>query len=287
MIGNFELDDCYTGEAVAMLAQLPDACIDLTVTSPPYDEMDAEYNLIPGGLRTYNGYQLNFADLARQLYRVTKPGGVVMWVVGDSVVDGSETITSARQKIFFYKLGFNIHDTMIWHKKNFTNPEKKRYHQVFEYMVVLSVGAPKTFNPIIDKKNIWAGETKFGGGGGRRMDGTMDARPKRIVNDLGMRGNVWLMNTAAQENICQPNAHPAMFTEELAHDHILSWSNPGDVVLDPMCGSGTTLKQAKELGRRYIGFDISAEYIEKIAKPRVNGARVPLTGIFDDVPQVA
>jgi DNA modification methylase len=257
------IDRIICGDCRVLLAELPDACIDLTVTSPPYDN-----------LRTYKGYTFDFETIARQLYRVTKRGGVVVWVVGDSVVDGSETTTSAEQKIFFRHIGFNIHDTMIWEKPGTANPDVSRYHQVFEYMFVLSVGHPKTFNGLHDRKNKWA--HRFGKGTVRDTNGEMKhSKQDRIqYSEKGLRNNVWYMKTASQENICAPNVHPAPFSEKLAHDHILSWSNPGDVVLDPMIGSGTTGKMAKEAGRHWIGFDISQEYVD-LAQQRVNGARVP------------
>ena len=266
MLGEFELDKIHCGDSAVMLARLPDECIDLTVTSPPYDN-----------LRTYNGYSFDFEAIARQLYRVTKPGGVVVWVVADETTNGSESVTSCKQKIFFREqCGFYIHDTMIYEKANFSNPSKNRYHQVVEYMFVLSKGAPKTFNPIIDMKNKYG--TCWGVNTFRHIDGSMKIRKKNKAREYGMRTNIWRMKTAGQENICKPQAHPAPFPESLAHDHILSWSNPGDVVLDPMCGSGTTSKEAKELGRHFICFDISAEYVEQ-STDRAEGARVPL-GLF-------
>jgi len=261
-----------------MIEQLPDACIDLTVTSPPYDDMDDDYNLIPT-LRIYNGYHLNFARLAEQLRRVTKPGGVVVWVVGDPVIDGSETGTAFRQALYFKEVGFRLHDTMIYEKPDFSSPENVRYHQLFEYMFVLSIGKPKTFNPIKDKRNIWAGGTSLGTNTVRAKSGEMlDRKHRKVVREYGMRGNVWRMNTAAQERVCQPNEHPAKFPDALARDHIISWSNPGDVVLDPMCGSGTTLVQAKVLGRHYIGFDISEEYVA-LSNKRLDGIPRPLLSI--------
>lgn len=264
----FAVDAIVIGDAAIELSKFPDKSIDLTVTSPPYDN-----------LRTYNGYHFGFEAIARQLYRVTKQGGVVVWVVGDATIDGSETGTSFRQALFFKECGFNLHDTMIYQKTNPQNPSKNRYHQLFEYMFVFSIGTPKTFNPIKDHKVKW--HQSFGNKSFRGANGEMKQTGKKITCDeYGMRGNVWVMKTAAQENPCQSNDHPAKFPQSLVIDHILSWSNPGDIVLDPMCGSGTTLKQAKELGRHWIGIDISEQYVNEIALPRVMGARVPLTGLL-------
>lgn len=258
------LNEIYTGDAAQLLKELDRESIDLVVTSPPYDN-----------LRTYNGYVFDFEAIARGLWRVIKRGGVVVWVVGDETIDGSETTTSAEQKIFFRGLGFNIHDTMIYEKTNFSNPERTRYHQVFEYAFVFSKGAPKIFNPIKDKKNSTAGETCFGLNRFTERDGTKTTRTRKFVAEFGMRGNVWRGKTRGQEEICVALDHPAMMPMWLARDHILSWSNPGDVVLDPMCGSGTTLIQAKRLGREYIGFEISEVYAEK-ARRQLSNTQTPL-----------
>jgi len=238
----------YTGECAAIMAEyIPDASIDLTVTSPPYDN-----------LRTYNGYTFDFEAIAAQLWRVTKPGGVVVWVVGDETIDGSETGESFRQALRFMKIGFKLHDTMIYQKTGVSFPDTNRYYQNFEYMFIFGKGNVRTFNLLRDRKNLWAGEKVHSTV--RNADGTLT--PKvcigNITQEYGVRYNVWRI----AHNLPGRAAHPATFPEALARDHILSWSNPGDLVLDPMCGSGTTLKMALQYGRRCIGIDISAEYVE-------------------------
>lgn len=272
-LGPYELNQIYCGECSAMMAELPDECIDLTVTSPPYDAMDEQLNLIPGGLRQYNGYHLNFGGLARQLWRVTKPGGVVVWVVGDATIDGSETCTSDIQKLYFRGLGFNVHDTMIYNRQG-RYPDELRYYADFEFMFVFSKGSPKSIHLITDKVNIYAGTKIRGGDRQRNGEIKISWANKNGIRrkELGVRSNIWKFTANSQTSI---DGHPAPFPEALARDHIISWSNPGDVVLDPMLGSGTTAKMAKELGRRWLGFDISAEYVE-LARRRVDGARVPL-----------
>lgn len=232
----------YNGDAAVLVPILQP--FDLVVTSPPYDN-----------LRKYNGYTFDFERIAQALVGGLKPGGVIMWNVGDETVNGSESGTSFRQALHFKELGLNLHDTMIYHKINFSNPSRNRYHQMFEYMFVFSKGTPKTFNPLRDKVNKW--KTCFGRNTARLPDGTMVERVKNVGQEFGMRGNVWLMNTVAQENVCESLPHPAMMPLQMAKDHILSWSNPGDLVLDPMMGSGTTLRAAKELGRRSIGIEIN------------------------------
>jgi len=246
-----------------ILKQMPSESIDLTVTSPPYNE-----------LRDYNGYEFDFEAIANELYRVTKKGGVVVWVVGDATIDGSETGTSFKQALYFKDIGFNLHDTMIYEKNNFSNPSSNRYHQIFEYMFVLSKGRPKTFNPIKDKINKCAGETAWGRNTVRQKDGSLIERGKKIIPEVGMRNNIWkyIVGKGFGQKDDLAYKHPATFPEKLAEDHIISWSNEGDVVLDPMCGRGTTCKMAKKLNRKYIGIDISEEYCE-LARLRVGGQK--------------
>ena len=237
------------GDCLEVMKTLENNSIDLTVTSPPYDN-----------LRTYNGYTFDFEGIAKELYRVTKQGGVVVWVVGDATIKGSETGTSFKQALYFKEIGFNLHDTMIWNKGGFSavGALQNRYAPVFEYMFVFSKGYPKSFNPIKDRKTIHGGEKASGTI--RQKDGTTKPMSKVMtINEYGQRFNIW-----EQSPQRQTGGHPAPFPEKLAEDHIISWSNEGDIILDPMAGSGTTLKMAKKNNRNYIGIEISAEYIKII-----------------------
>ena len=246
------------GNCVDVMKTFPDDCIDLTVTSPPYDN-----------LRQYKGYVFDFEATARQLYRVTKPGGVVVWVVGDATINGSETGTSFKQALFFKEIGFNLHDTMIWEKAGPANPSTNRYQQTFEYMFVFSSGTPSRFNGLCDRRNMWP--RRFGKGTARASDGEMHhtKTDKMQFNESGLRFNVWRMLGVAQESPCTKIEHPAPFPESLAGDHIRSWSNEGDLVYDPMGGSGTVAKMAHILKRRWVMSEISAEYCE-IARKRLD-----------------
>lgn len=242
------------GDCVEKLKEIPDGSVQLGVTSPPYDN-----------LRTYGGFTWDFEKTALQLYRVLCDGGILCWNVGDSVVDGSETLTSAKQKIFFREeCGFRVHDTMIYEKSNFANPDTTRYHQLFEYVFILSKGKPRCFNPIRDKPNVYAGAMPLGINTKRERNGDKSQRPRRQYSELGMRGNVWKGNTAGQERPCEACAHPAMMPKWLAHDLILSWSNVGDTVIDPLAGSGTTGKEAIELGRKAILIELNPAYLKII-----------------------
>ena len=242
-------EDCSTA-----LSKLPDYSIDLTVTSPPYDD-----------LRTYNGFSFNFEKIAKELYRVTKYGGVLVWVVGDATIDGDETGTSFKQALCFKEIGFNLHDTMIFEKNSSSFPASrtsKRYTQIFEYMFVFSKGKfEKDILLLCDKANKCAGQTNWGKNTQYDKNGnlveTSDIKP---VPDFSLRNNIWKYTVGFNEK----TGHPAVFPIQLAKDHILSWSREGETVLDPFMGSGTTMKACQELNRNCIGIEISKEYCDII-----------------------
>ena len=239
------------GDCLEKLKDIPDGSIDLVVTSPPYDD-----------IRNYNGYSFDFKGIAKELFRVIKKGGVVVWIVGDKTNNGTESGTSFRQALHFKGVGFNLHDTMIWYKH--TPPlTHKRYEQHFEYMFVLVKGKIKTFNPIMVDKLYTDNRTRKHVR--RECDGSSDMG-FASKNKTKIKGNVWYIPVGGWHVTKDKIAykHPAIFPEVLAHDHIISWSNEGDVVLDPFAGSGTTLKMAKQLNRKYIGIEISEEYIKII-----------------------
>lgn len=251
----------YHGDCREILPMMPK--VDLVVTSPPYDD-----------LRTYGeAFEWDFEETAVKLCPLLCGGCVICWNVADATVNGSETGTSFRQALRFKELGLNLHDTMIYEKANFSNPIHNRYHQIFEYIFVLSLGKPKTFNPIKDKRNAYG--APFGKNTFRKADGSMGERPVNNIQEFGMRTNIWRMKTAGQENICQSNPHPAQMPEGLATDLIRSWSNERDLVLDPFAGSGTTLVAAKQLGRKAIGIELEEKYCE-IAAKRLQQEYLPL-----------
>lgn len=255
------MSHCIVGDSVRVLPTLEASSVQCCVTSPPYDD-----------LRTYGGIKSftfdDFCIVAKELYRVLCDGGILCWNVGDSVVDGSETLTSSKQKIFFREqCGFRVHDTMIYEKVNFGHPEKSRYHQLFEYVFILSKGEPRCFNPIKDKRNIYAGTGTWGKNTVRERDGTMTERPRNLISEFGMRGNVWRGKTSGQEHGSIESVHPALMPHWLARDLIESWSNPGDLIIDPFFGSGTTGKAADLLGRQWLGIELNPEYA-KLAETR-------------------
>ena len=246
------------GSCQTEMAKLPKESVNLTVTSPPYDN-----------IRDYKGYcfeEEDFKKIVSELYRITKKGGVVVWVVGDATMKGGETGTSFRQALGFIAGGFKLHDTMIYEKNTSSFPAQrkgKRYTQIFEYMFVFCKEKIKTGNLICDKANKWAGHTNWGKNTHRGKNGklvkTKDIKP---VPDFSPRNNIWRYNVGKGFNSSDKDSHkhPAIFPEKLAEDHILTWTNEGDIVLDPFMGSGTTCKMAKKNGRKYIGIDMSEEY---------------------------
>jgi len=256
-IGTFTINEIHRGDSAELLKQLPPECIDLTVTSPPYDN-----------LRTYNGFTFDFETIAKELYRVTKSGGVVVWVVGDATVKGSETLTSFRQAIFFQSIGFNV-ETMIYHKECPTwNQNSRRYKQDFEYMFVCSKGQAKTFNPLKDKAVANTRKRAIKD----KRSGTNSKYSLYTPNQFTARSNIWHYYVGSLDGVVN---HPAIFPEALARDHILTWSNEGDIILDCFSGSGTTLKVAKLFSRNFIGIEISDEYCT-VARKRLLATQVPL-----------
>lgn len=264
-----EKDYITNGDCLILMKELPSDSIDLTLTSPPYDN-----------LRSYNEFTWDFKGVAKELFRITKQGGVVVWIVGDATIKGSETGSSFRQALFFMECGFNLHDTMIYQKDAWPFPETNRYYPSFEYMFIFSKGKPKTSNLIADRPNKRFGEKITGTG--RNPDGTLKPHSavknntKRAVKEFGVRTNVWLYSVGKWKVTKDEYAykHPAMFPEELAQDHIRTWSNPGDIVFDPFLGSGTTAKMAFLNDRHYIGFELSSEYFD-IACQRLDDVECP------------
>ena len=254
----FEL---WRGDCLELMKNIPDGSVDLTVTSPPYDN-----------LRTYNGFSWDFENTARELLRITKNGGVVVWIVGDSYdKKGSETLTSFKQALFFKEIGFNVHDTMIYQKNSYPFPPSNRYYQQFEYMFVLSKGKPKTAN-LLRQKTKWRKDTNQVSTC-RNADGSTSAMKYEKGKEDRILDNVWLINTGYMRTTKDKFAykHPAMFPEELCEKHILSWSNEGDIIFDCFMGSGTTGKMAVLNNRRFIGIELDDGYFN-IAKKRIEDA---------------
>lgn len=250
-----DYDYIECGDCLGLMKQISDNSIDLIVTSPPYDD-----------LRIYNGYHFDFENIAKELYRITKDGGVVVWNVNDKTKNGTKSLTSFKQAIIFNDIGFNINDVMIWKK---TNPmpqvKQPRYNQCFEYMFIFSKGKPKTFNPImVDCKSA---DKQYKSTCKKITQGKERVYKEFNINKQKVSDNIW--EFAVSQN---KTNHPAVFPLELPLKHILSWTNENDIVLDPFMGSGTTMIACVKTNRHYIGFDISKEYYD-IASERIEESK--------------
>ncbi|RAH17338.1 MAG: site-specific DNA-methyltransferase [Methanobacteriota archaeon] len=245
-----ELNKIHNENCLDTMSRMLDDFVDLTVTSPPYDN-----------LREYKGYSFDFENIAKELYRVTKEGGVVVWVVNDATINGSETATSFKQALYFKEIGFKLHDTMIWHKTNaMPNISKKRYTPSFEYMFIFSKGQPKVCNRITENckyagKTIQTYTTN--------KESIMGYKNRKETKKVKPLHNIWSIKVFGTNY-----GHPAIFPEKLAKDHIISWSNENDLVYDCFMGSGTTAKMCILNNRKYIGSEISKEYVD-IANKRL------------------
>ncbi len=257
------LNKIINGDSLEVLQGMPDNAIDLIVTSPPYDD-----------LRDYNKEIIwnfdKFKDIASELYRIMKKGGVIVWVVGDKTKNGNKSLSSFKQALYFQELGFNIYDVIIYEKTGSAPPHPNRYFNTFEYMFIISKGKPKTINLLKDKENKWGGHETYAEITRREKDGSLTNKGKKTINEFGVRTNIWKYingkGFATKDKVAYE--HPAIFPEKLALDHIHSWSNEGDIVLDIFGGSGTTVKMAKQLQRKWIYIDKVTEYC-KIAQKRI------------------
>lgn len=244
------------GDCLEKLKKLDDESIDLIVTSPPYDKLRNYQDSLKWDFKI-------FKKIARELNRVIKEGGTIVWVVGDATIKGSETGTSFKQALYFKKIGLNIHDTMIYQKDNCPFPSSNKYYQNFEYMFIFTKGKINTFNPLKDRVNKSHGRKISGTN--RQKDGTTVPMKNKgkLINKFGVRFNVWLISEGKRQK-----EHPAVFPDKLAYDHISSWSNKGDTVLDPFMGSGTVGRQAMKLRRNFIGIEVVPKYF-KLAKKKI------------------
>lgn len=261
----FEIDQLYHSDCIEGMKRLPANVVDLVVTSPPYDN-----------LRDYKGYKFEYDKVAKELYRVVKSGGVVVWVVGDKVKNGNKSLTSFRHALCFQEVGFNVHDVMIYKKKNTPFMRSNGYTNCFEYMFVFSKGKPKTFNAL-KVPTVRNGLEKMPVN--KKADG-VNNKVLGKLNKEKTRNNIWeyAVGLGGSTNDKIAFEHTAIFPEKLAHEHIVSWSNEGDLVFDPMCGSGTVCKMAFLNNRHYLGMDISDEYIQLSRKRMDNAMELLATG---------
>lgn len=276
-----ELNKVYNEDCLNTMSKIEDNTIDLVITSPPYDDLRTYNQHITGNKTEFNGYSFPFETIAQELFRITKSGGVVVWVVGDATNKGTETGTSFRQALYFMECGFDLYDTMIYQKTGTPFPQKTRYNQVFEYMFVFSKGKPNNFNPIL-KKNITAGAVrnsrKFRAANGEMIPGFNG----KAVNEYGIENNIWVIKNGMNKSTKDLVAfeHPAIFPEELVIKHIITWTKENDLIYDPFMGSGTTAKMSILSNRRWVGSELDSSYCEIINKRLEN--LVYQVKLFDD-----
>ena len=246
----------YNMNCEELMSMISDNYVDLTITSPPYDD-----------IRSYNGYSFDYKPIIDDLYRITKNGGVVVWIVADQTIKGSETMSSFKQALYFREIGFNLHDTMIYHKENpVPVGGSNRYYQSFEYMFVFSKGKPKTFNPLMrERKNKYNDKrTERINYMNRDKDGNFTKKKHINLTGKVKLNNTWSYVVGGGNSVDYGIKHPAAFPKQMCIDHILSWTNEGDIVFDPMVGSGTTIFASIETNRQCISSEISTEYCEYI-----------------------
>ncbi|MGP1543656.1 MAG: DNA-methyltransferase [Candidatus Fimenecus sp.] len=253
----------FNAKSNELLKEFPDCCIDLVVTSPPYDDLRDYENKSAWNFDV-------FKEIAQELYRVVKLGGIAVWVIGDKTDKGCKSLTSFKQALYFQELGFSMFDVIIYEKAGSGPPHPNRYFNSFEYMFILSKGKPKTINLLRDKPNKWAGHSTYGEVTRREKDGSLTNKGKKTVNEFGIRTNIWRYTNGNGFSTKNKFAykHPAIFPEKLVEDHIYSWSNQGDIVLDPFGGSGTTAKMAQLMGRDWVLIEVVQDYCE-LAKKRL------------------
>ena len=256
--GTFVLGDC-----LEVMKTIPDNYFDMIITSPPYDNLRNYTNDLEWTFES-------FKKIAKELFRVCKEGASLVWIVNDEKIKGCESLTSFKQCIEFVNIGFNLNDSMIWNKGGFSavGALKTQYAPVFEFMFVFCKGKLKTFNPLKDRENKHKGKliqkTK------RQIDGTTIKGKSYISSDFGQRFNVWEIAPQRQKG---DDKHPAPFPINLIEDHVKSWSNENDMILDCFAGSGTTAIACENTNRKWVCIEISEKYanlaVDRILKHEV------------------
>ncbi|MCQ2348080.1 MAG: site-specific DNA-methyltransferase [Paludibacteraceae bacterium] len=245
------LNKIICGDSGEILPTFPENSVDLVVTSPPYDD-----------LRTYNGFQVDLHAIGKELYRVLKPGGVVVMVIQDSTKNFAKSLTSFKTIVDWCdNIGFKLFETCIYHKYGTEGAWwKNRFRVDHEYMPIFFKGDRLQY---FDKEPLKIPSKHGGkvmtGSGNRHTDGTTSERVTRPINLMKCRGTVWDYLMAGDKNPLK-RKHPAVFPDKIPYDCIRCFCPEDGIVLDPFVGSGTTAVIAKKLGRKYIGIDISQEY---------------------------
>jgi hypothetical protein len=248
------------GDALEILSRIPAGSIPLTLFSPPYD-----------GIRDYGkNWSLDYKTLGRLLFGATCDGGVCAVVIGDGTKDFAKSLTTFRWAVDWVdNTGWRLFECCIYSRHG--NPGAwwtQRFRVDHEYILIFFKGDrlrcfDKTALMIPSKHagKVYSGTDRLTNGGFKKIE------PK-AVNDLKCRGTIWGYATSNSEGNRTKLEHPATFPDRLADDLIHCFSKPGDLVFDPMCGSGTTCVMAAKAKRDYLGIEINPEY-HSIAMKRI------------------
>jgi DNA modification methylase len=259
-LGSFVINKTHCAESSVALKKLPDNCIDIVVTSPPYDR-----------IRDYNGFECNLHNIGEQLSRVLKDGGIIVMVIQDQTKDFGKSLTTFRT-ILDWCDNFNLKlfETVIYKKHGAEGAWwTKRFRVDHEYIPVFLKGKRPAY---FTKEHLkipskHAGKTMTGCAT-RLTNGSTLKSKKLKINPTKCRGTIWDYVTCGDGGKLK-HEHPATFPDKIPVDFIETFCPPGGIVLDPFMGSGTTALAALNLGRNFLGFDISNEYVS-LANKRVD-----------------
>ena len=258
------INQIYNEDCLETMGRMEDGLCDLILTSPPYDNLRRYGQERTNHKRLKGGMSFDFESIAKEMTRVLKPGGVIMWNVQDQTINMSRTGSSMRQALYFMdECGLNFWDHLIWYKTGTPFPSPHRYRSVWENMFIFSKGKPNTFNPIL-KRNKTAGQVrnsrKFRDHKGDFVEG-FQGTP---IREFGNEDNVWYIANGANKSYKNKLSvnHPAVMTDEIARRHILTWTNENDIIYDPFLGASTTTRVARDNNRQWIGSEIHTPYYE-------------------------
>ena len=267
---------------------LPDATVSLTVTSPPYwnavdydrhsDDPGVEYRTrqYSVGFEEYQEYLDWLERISREVYRATKPGGFCAIVAGTVLLNAEHYPVPFHITARLMGLGWEFHQDIIWHKVTggvkragvfIQKPYPGYYYPnvMTEYILVFKKPGP----------SIYTGKAETD------LQGARSPTLRLYTNEIA--NNVWHIPPVPPGHL----DHPCPFPEEIPWRLITLYSYPGDLVLDPFCGSGQTPKVARALGRHFVGYDIHRKYVEyaesRLAEP-LAVRPLQLVAVFEKIP---
>ena len=276
------MNQILKGDCESVLKNLPDNCVDLIFTSPPYaDQRSQTY----GGIKP-DDYVHWFIPKAAEFFRILKPTGTFVLNIKERVVKGERHTYVIELILEMRKQGWLWTEEFIWHKKNsypgkwpnrfrdnwerLLQFNKQRKFNMYQEAVMVPVGdwAKDRLSNLSETDKL-RDESKVGSGFG-----------KNISNWVG-RKKVYPNNVLHMATECSNRNHSAVFPLDLPSWFIKLFTESGDVVLDPFVGSGTTAVASIQLGRNYIGIDNKLEYVE-ISRERIADTQIELPIIAEN-----